>query len=120
MEKSNVWDIGNELAAESELGAGTSDVEAGVPAVDNAAVIAELIAKTAHRCGAPFEPEALHALLALRARDLAGWMDVRATLKRVNGDPMGPVAQDRIGDRMAAPIPLHVEQSGTFPVLAMP
>jgi putative DNA primase/helicase len=54
--------------------------------VDNAAVIAELITKTAHRCGAPFEPEALHVLLALRARDLAGWMDVRAKLKRVNGE----------------------------------
>lgn len=109
MERNEVWDMeevvcGSKLEEQSRLaeerelvekdeleptsGVEAKDVCVGATSapVDNAAVIAELIAKTAHRCGAPFEPEALHALLALRARDLAGWMDVRATLKRVNGE----------------------------------
>lgn len=109
MERNDVWDMeevvcGSKLEEQSRLaeerelvekdeleptsGVEAKDVCVGATSapVDNAAVIAELIAKTAHRCGAPFEPEALHALLALQARDFAGWIDVRATLKRVNGE----------------------------------
>lgn len=109
MERNEVWDMeevvcGSKLEEQSRLaeerelvekdeleptsGVEAKDVCVGATSapVDNAAVIAELIAKTAHRCGAPFEPEALHALLALQARDFAGWIDVRATLKRVNGE----------------------------------
>ena len=100
MEKSNVWDIESgfeeasgvegerrlegEMQLEEESDSATK-AEASSSTVDCKVLIAKVIEKAElGDCGAPFEPEALHALLALCHVDYAEWIRVRAELKKVN------------------------------------
>lgn len=53
--------------------------------LDTKKIIEEAIQKAAEGdCGAPFEELALHALLALKQRNLADWMRVRGRIKEAN------------------------------------
>ena len=110
MEKNHVWDMeeleandklgeqsglgaegGLELGCELESESGSVEGSATAdPLVDCKAVIEGAIGRAAGDCGAPFESEVLHALVALRDRNFPEWMRVRARFKKANKDISPP------------------------------